>query len=98
VIQVGLQLYMGVLRQKCVLSYDAFVNNTNYTNNGLNTSFEFYWQEINNTGKCVGDIHQRFTRSHFIRIPKITGIRKTKLSFCVVMPVVVENVPKVMFA
>ncbi len=89
---------MGVLRQKCVLSYDTFVNNTNYTNNGLNTSFEFYWQEINNTGESVYLIRQRLIQVDFILIPKITGIKKTKPTFCVVTLVVVENVLKVMSA
>ncbi|CAF3491897.1 unnamed protein product [Rotaria socialis] len=45
---VGLQLYMGTLRQKCVPSYDSFVNNTNSYSEGFNMSFESYLTKIDN--------------------------------------------------
>jgi hypothetical protein len=45
---VGLQLYMGVLRQKCVLTYDAFLNNSNFSMMGYNMSLQAYLKEIEN--------------------------------------------------
>jgi hypothetical protein len=45
---VGLQLYMGVLRQKCVLTYDALLNNSNFSMMGYNMSFEAYQKEVSN--------------------------------------------------
>ncbi|CAF1006440.1 unnamed protein product [Rotaria sordida] len=46
---VGLQLYMGVLRQKCVPTYESFLNNSNFSTVGFNMSFDTYLTEINNT-------------------------------------------------
>ncbi|CAF1331232.1 unnamed protein product [Adineta ricciae] len=46
---VGLQLYMGVLRQKCVLSYESFINMTHMITNEFNMSYEYYRHEINNS-------------------------------------------------
>ncbi|CAF3598036.1 unnamed protein product [Adineta steineri] len=45
---VGLQLYMGVLRQKCVPTYESFFNNSNITNIAYNMSFELYAKEVDN--------------------------------------------------
>jgi hypothetical protein len=38
---------MGVLRQKCVPTYEAFLNNSNFSSIGLNMSYESYLKEIN---------------------------------------------------
>ncbi|CAF3921157.1 unnamed protein product, partial [Rotaria sp. Silwood1] len=45
---VGLQLYMGVLRQKCVPTYESFLNNSNISNIGFNMSYETYLEEVKN--------------------------------------------------
>ncbi|CAF3236407.1 unnamed protein product [Rotaria socialis] len=45
---VGLQLYMGVLRQKCVPTYDSFLNNSDISSIGHNMSYEAYLKEIDN--------------------------------------------------
>ncbi|UJR15131.1 hypothetical protein I4U23_002096 [Adineta vaga] len=45
---VGLQLYMGVLRQKCVPTYDTFLNNSNFTTIDFNMTFHDYLSEIEN--------------------------------------------------
>jgi hypothetical protein len=45
---VGLQLYMGVLRQKCVPTYESFLNNSNISDVGFNISYELYKKEIDN--------------------------------------------------
>lgn len=39
---------MGVLRQKCVPTYEYFLNNSNFSNIGFNISYELYLEEINN--------------------------------------------------
>jgi hypothetical protein len=39
---------MGVLRQKCVPTYESFFNNSNFTNIGYNMSYESYEKEIDN--------------------------------------------------
>ncbi len=39
---------MGVLRQKCVPTYETFLNNSNMSMIGWNTSYESYKQEIKN--------------------------------------------------
>jgi hypothetical protein len=44
---VGLQLYMGVLRQKCVLSYESFVNDSNL-------SYASYLKKIDNESMRKG--------------------------------------------
>jgi hypothetical protein len=44
---------MGVLKQKCVLSYESFLNNSNYSMIGLNMSYEFYIQEIENESMFI---------------------------------------------
>ncbi|CAF2018504.1 unnamed protein product [Rotaria magnacalcarata] len=44
----GLQLYSGVLRQKCVPTYESFLNNSNLYGVQLYMSFEFYLAEIDN--------------------------------------------------
>lgn len=43
--QVGLQLYMGVLKQKCVLTYDTFFNSSDSLPMGYNMSFYSYYTE-----------------------------------------------------
>ncbi|CAF4713197.1 unnamed protein product [Rotaria sp. Silwood1] len=45
---VGLQLYMGVLRQKCVPTYESYLNSSNFSNIGFNSSYKSYLQKINN--------------------------------------------------
>ncbi|CAF4138409.1 unnamed protein product [Rotaria sp. Silwood2] len=45
---IGLQLYMGVLRQKCVPTYESFLNNSNPSSIGFNMTYEAYEKEINN--------------------------------------------------
>ncbi|CAF4186803.1 unnamed protein product, partial [Rotaria sp. Silwood2] len=45
---VGLQLYMGVLRQKCVPTHDSFLNNSNFSMIGFNMSYDAYTKEIDN--------------------------------------------------
>ncbi|CAF4241326.1 unnamed protein product, partial [Rotaria sordida] len=45
---IGLQLYMGVLRQKCVPTYESFLNNSNLYNIGFNMTYEVYLKEIDN--------------------------------------------------
>ncbi|CAF0840530.1 unnamed protein product [Rotaria sordida] len=45
---IGLQLYMGVLRQKCVPTYESFLNNSNLFSIGFNMTYEAYLNEINN--------------------------------------------------
>ncbi|CAF3681094.1 unnamed protein product [Adineta steineri] len=42
---IGIQLYMGVLRQKCVPTYESFINNSNI---GFNISYNFYLKQMNN--------------------------------------------------
>ncbi|CAF4103833.1 unnamed protein product, partial [Rotaria sordida] len=44
----GLQLYMGVLRQKCVPTYEYFLNNSNLYNIGFNMTYKVYLKEIDN--------------------------------------------------
>ncbi|CAF3101706.1 unnamed protein product [Rotaria sp. Silwood2] len=44
----GLQLYMGALRQKCVQTYEYFLNSSNFSSIGFNMSYESYFQEIDN--------------------------------------------------
>ena len=43
--QVGLQLYMGVLRQKCIPTYESFLNNSGV---GYNVSYTFYLKQMEN--------------------------------------------------
>ncbi|CAF4218965.1 unnamed protein product [Rotaria socialis] len=50
---VGLQLYMGVLRQKCVPTYDLFLNNSKIFNSRSNMSYDFYLKELNNEKCCI---------------------------------------------
>ncbi|CAF3746852.1 unnamed protein product [Rotaria sp. Silwood1] len=45
---IGLQLYMGILRQKCVLTYKSFLNNSKSSNIGFNMSYESYLKALNN--------------------------------------------------
>ncbi|CAF1586722.1 unnamed protein product, partial [Adineta ricciae] len=45
---VGLQLYMGVLRQKCVPTYESFLNNSNFTTVDSNVTFGGYLLEMQN--------------------------------------------------
>ncbi|CAF4869602.1 unnamed protein product [Rotaria sp. Silwood1] len=45
---IGLQLYMGILRQKCVLTYKSFLNNSKSANIGFNMSYESYLKALNN--------------------------------------------------
>lgn len=89
---------MGVLRQKCVLSYDTFVNHTNYTNSGLNTSFEFYLQEMNNTGNRRLVKHLPFFDLCLFAVLQITGIKKTMHTYSVATPVAVDAVLTATFA
>lgn len=42
---------MGVLRQKCVPTYESFLNNSNLTNFGSNVTYEHYLKEIDNESK-----------------------------------------------
>jgi hypothetical protein len=39
---------MGVLRQKCVPTYEAFYNVSNFSSIGFNMSYETYLKEIDN--------------------------------------------------
>ncbi|CAF4094573.1 unnamed protein product [Adineta steineri] len=41
---IGIQLYMGVLRQKCVPTYESFINNSNLSN----ISYNFYLKQMDN--------------------------------------------------
>ncbi|CAF4034088.1 unnamed protein product, partial [Rotaria magnacalcarata] len=50
---VGLQLYMGVLRQKCVPTYELFLNNSKISNSRSNTSYDFYLKELDNEKCCI---------------------------------------------
>ncbi|CAF3299981.1 unnamed protein product [Rotaria socialis] len=43
---IGLQLYMGALRQKCVPTYESFLNSSNFSSVGFNRSYEFYVKEM----------------------------------------------------
>ncbi|CAF1269012.1 unnamed protein product [Rotaria sordida] len=45
---IGLQLYMGVLRQKCVLTYESFLNNSKFFSIRFNMSYESYLKALNN--------------------------------------------------
>ncbi|CAF3513815.1 unnamed protein product [Rotaria sp. Silwood1] len=45
---IGLQLYMGVLRQKCVPTYELFLNNSNLSSTEFNMTYEAYLNEIGN--------------------------------------------------
>ena len=42
---------MGVLRQKCVISYESFLNGSNLTTGVMNTSYDYYLQEIDNESR-----------------------------------------------
>ena len=39
---------MGVLRQKCVPTYESFSNSSNFSSIGYNMSYDFYLKEIDN--------------------------------------------------
>ncbi|CAF1576104.1 unnamed protein product [Rotaria sordida] len=45
---IGLQLYMGVLRQKCVPTYESFLNNSNISSIKSNMTYAIYLKEIDN--------------------------------------------------
>ncbi|CAF3828874.1 unnamed protein product [Rotaria sordida] len=45
---IGLQLYMGVLRQKCVPTYESFLNNSNISSIKFNMTYAIYLKEIDN--------------------------------------------------
>ncbi|CAF1292767.1 unnamed protein product [Rotaria sordida] len=45
---IGLQLYMGVLRQKCVPTYESFLNNSNISSIESNMTYAIYLKEIDN--------------------------------------------------
>jgi hypothetical protein len=45
---VGLQLYMGVLLQKCVPTYESCLNNSNFSDIGYNSSYDAYLKYIDN--------------------------------------------------
>ncbi|CAF4190509.1 unnamed protein product, partial [Rotaria sp. Silwood2] len=45
---VGLQLYMGVLRQKCVPTYESFLNSSKFSNIGFNMSYKSYLKQLDN--------------------------------------------------
>lgn len=47
--QVGLQLYMGVLTQKCVPSYETFLNDTSFASMGYNMTYTSYELAIANS-------------------------------------------------
>jgi len=52
---------MGILRQKCVQTYDTFLNSSNSSTTGFNMSYESYIQEINNESMFIDRlISQRF--------------------------------------
>jgi hypothetical protein len=44
---------MGVLKQKCVPTYESFLNNPNFSLIGYNMSYESYLQEINNESMFI---------------------------------------------
>jgi hypothetical protein len=39
---------MGVLRQKCVPTYESFLNNSKFSNIGFNMSYESYLKQLDN--------------------------------------------------
>ncbi|UJR17003.1 hypothetical protein I4U23_003901 [Adineta vaga] len=43
---IGLQLYMGALRQKCVPTYESFLNTSNFSN--IQMSYSSYLNQMNN--------------------------------------------------
>ncbi len=43
---------MGVLKQKCVLSYESFLNNSNLSNREFNVSYHSYLNAIDNNSMC----------------------------------------------
>ena len=45
---------MGVLRQKCVPTYEAFLNGSNVTSVTFNNTYESYLKEIDNESTCDG--------------------------------------------
>ncbi|CAF3628000.1 unnamed protein product [Rotaria socialis] len=45
---IGLQLYMGALRQKCVPTFESFLNNSNVSSARINMTYEGYLKEIDN--------------------------------------------------
>jgi competence transcription factor ComK len=52
---------MGILRQKCVQTYDTFLNSSNSSTTGFNMSYESYIQEINNESMFIDRLNsQRF--------------------------------------
>ncbi|CAF4243563.1 unnamed protein product, partial [Rotaria sordida] len=48
---IGLQLYMGVLRQKCVPTYESFLHNSNISSIESNMTYAIYLKEIDNEKK-----------------------------------------------
>ena len=39
---------MGVLRQKCVPTYESFLNNSNFSSIGFNMSYKSYLKQMDN--------------------------------------------------
>jgi hypothetical protein len=48
---------MGVLRQKCIPTYESFSNNSNFSSIVFNGSYESYIQEIKNESMLNGEIN-----------------------------------------
>ncbi|CAF2903870.1 unnamed protein product [Rotaria sp. Silwood2] len=67
---VGLQLYMGVLRQKCVPTYESFFNSSNFSSVGFNMSYKLYEEEIKN------EIHWYREDEVFVLCGNASGSRK----------------------
>jgi hypothetical protein len=88
---VGLQLYMGVLRQKCIPTYESFLNNSNI---GFNMSYKFYQKSMENESM----LRNCLLRYLFFILLQLIGIKTMEIMFFVVMQVEVQNVLMVMFA
>jgi hypothetical protein len=87
---VGLQLYMGVLRQKCIPTYESFLNNSNI---GFNMSYKSYQKSMENESI----LRNYLLRYLFFILLQLIGIKTMEIMFFVVMQVEVQNVLMVMF-
>ena len=83
---------MGVLRQKCVPTYDSFLNSSNFSSIGFNISYKSYLEQIDNESMFI-----EITELLDNLVVQLIGIKKMHFMFFVAMPVEVQSVLMVMF-
>jgi hypothetical protein len=57
---------MGVLRQKCVPTYESLLNNSNFSTSSFNMSYESYTLEIKNESMLIDEDLYKYKSDEFL--------------------------------